>query len=220
MRHENPHYFANNASYHDAAGCGRPGRWVIATGGVYSRRMNSRQQLEILSVPLTELCCDPGNVRRHDEKNIAAIKQSLQRFGQQKPIVIDGANIIRAGNGTFQAARELGWTHISAVRTTLDGADAVAYAIADNRTAELAAWDHEALIRQLGALDADLAAAAGFTDKDIAELSDGTPRETDEPTSPLPESYELAVTCRDQADQQELYERLTAEGRTCRVLTL
>ena len=182
--------------------------------------MDQPNNLQTLMLPMADLQCDPANVRMHDEKNIAAIKQSLRRFGQQKPIVIDAANIIRAGNGTFQAARELGWTHISVVRTKLTSADSVAYAIADNRTAELAAWDDAALIRQLGALDADLAAAAGFTDKDIAKLSDAVPADVDEPNSPLPETYEIAVTCRDQADQQELYERLTAEGRSCRVLTL
>jgi len=169
---------------------------------------------------MADLVCDPANVRRHDDKNMTAIKQSLQRFGQQKPIVIDSQNVIRAGNGTFAAAQALGWTHISVVRTDLAGADAVAYAIADNRTAELAAWDHEALIAQLGGLDASLTAAAGFSGEDIKKLADFAPAEAREPTAPLPESYEIAVTCRDQADQQELYERLTAEGRPCRVLTL
>ncbi len=182
--------------------------------------MNQPKQLKIEMVAMADLACDPANVRRHDEKNMAAIKQSLQRFGQQKPIVIDGQNVIRAGNGTFEAARALGWTHIGVVRTELVGADAIAYAIADNRTAELAAWDHEALIRQLGGLDANLAAAAGFTGKDIEKLAEYSPPACDDAASPLPESYEIAVTCRDQADQQELYERLTAEGRSCRVLTL
>lgn len=34
------------------------------------------------------------------------------------------------------------------------------------------------------------------------------------------ESYQLAVECRDEDDQRLLYERLTGEGRRCRVLTL
>ena len=31
--------------------------------------------------------------------------------------------------------------------------------------------------------------------------------------------YRLIVDCRDEADQKRMYERLTAEGRACRVLT-
>jgi ParB-like chromosome segregation protein Spo0J len=81
------------------------------------------------------------------------IKASLTRFGQQKPIVVDSKGIILAGNGTFQAALEMGWTEIDIVKTPLDGAMAQAYAIADNRSAELAEWDYKglsAVLRGLG----------------------------------------------------------------------
>jgi len=36
----------------------------------------------------------------------------------------------------------------------------------------------------------------------------------------IPESYQVVVTCDDEAQQREVYERLTAEGRTCRLLML
>ena len=36
----------------------------------------------------------------------------------------------------------------------------------------------------------------------------------------IPESYELVVTCTNEEDQREVYERLAAEGYACRVLTL
>jgi hypothetical protein len=37
---------------------------------------------------------------------------------------------------------------------------------------------------------------------------------------PLPESFHLLVKCRDEPQQRELYERLTAQGHDCRVLSL
>ena len=46
-----------------------------------------------------------------------------------------------AGNGTLTAAQELGWTEIDIVRTQLEGIEATMFAIADNRTAELAEWE-------------------------------------------------------------------------------
>ena len=92
-------------------------------------------------VPIDSVSLDPANVRRHGERNLATIKASLSRFGQQKPIVVDGDGIVRAGNGTWTAAKALGWKEITVVRTTLKGAEATAYAIADNRTGELAEWD-------------------------------------------------------------------------------
>ena len=36
----------------------------------------------------------------------------------------------------------------------------------------------------------------------------------------IPESYQVVVDCRDEAEQKALYERFTAEGLTCRLLTL
>ena len=124
-------------------------------------------------IDISELACDPANVRAHDAKNLDAIKGSLQRFGQQKPIVIDGKGIVIAGNGTLTAARALGWDAINIVRTELAGSEAVAYAIADNRTAELAEWDDEALAKQLSALqieDEALVEAAGFSDAELQAL--------------------------------------------------
>src|SRR5438874_8509523 len=97
--------------------------------------------MTIETLPISSLHLDPANARRHPARNLDAIKASLARFGQQKPIVVDAAGICRAGNGTLAAARALGWATIRAVRTPLAGAEAAAYAIADNRTAELAEWD-------------------------------------------------------------------------------
>jgi ParB-like chromosome segregation protein Spo0J len=36
----------------------------------------------------------------------------------------------------------------------------------------------------------------------------------------VPESFQILVDCRDESDQRTLYERLTAEGYRCRVLTI
>ena len=136
-------------------------------------------------VPIDSVTFDPANVRKHGERNLATIKASLNRFGQQKPIVVDAAGVVRAGNGTLAAAKALGWKEIAIVRSTLSGADATAYAIADNRTAELAEWDDDALAQTLAALqieDEELAKVTGFDDAEIAALAvpDFSPASEDE----------------------------------------
>ena len=113
--------------------------------------------MKIEKLHIDQVTPDPGNVRKHSQKNIDAIKASLNRFGQQKPIVCDKKMCVRAGNGTLQAAKELGWTHINVVVSELDRADLIAYGIADNRTAELAEWDIDGLEAQLAGLDEELA---------------------------------------------------------------
>jgi ParB-like chromosome segregation protein Spo0J len=128
-------------------------------------------QVEVL--PLDALHVDPANVRHHPARNLDAIKASLARFGLQKPIVIDANNVVRAGNGTLEAARALGWETIACIRTPLRGVEAVGYAIADNRSAELAEWDDEGLAEVLRGLqsepDFDMA-AVGFLDDEIDKL--------------------------------------------------
>lgn len=139
------------------------------------------------TVPIETIQFDPANARRHGEKNLAAIKSSLARFGQQKPIVVDANGVCRAGNGTLAAAKALGWKEVAIVRSPLAGAEATAYAIADNRSAELAEWDDDALAQTLAALqieDEELAVATGFDMKEIEALTAPTEVEEDEIPEP------------------------------------
>jgi ParB-like chromosome segregation protein Spo0J len=129
-------------------------------------------------VDINSVLPDPANLRRHGMKNLNAIKASLARFGQQKPIVVDADGIVRAGNGTLDAARELGWKQITIVRTPLRGSEATAYAIADNRTADLAEWNDEMLAETLASLKIDdeaLAIATGYDLQEIEAMFKGQP---------------------------------------------
>lgn len=119
-----------------------------------------------------EIHPDPSNARKHSPRNIDAIAASLHRFGQQKPIVVDSSGVVRAGNGTLEAAKKLGWSEVAVVESDLKGAEMTAFAIADNRTAELAEWDDEVLAATLQALEeADVPLTdAGFTSEELAEV--------------------------------------------------
>lgn len=108
-------------------------------------------QMKIEQVAVSLLKADPQNARKHDSANLAAIAGSLEQFGQRKPIVISEDNVVVAGNGTLAAAISIGWKEIEVVRIPKDWTSnqIKAFALADNRTAELAEWDHETLGSQL-----------------------------------------------------------------------
>jgi ParB-like chromosome segregation protein Spo0J len=127
--------------------------------------------LKIVKVAINSLTLDDNNARTHSEKNIESITRSLDKFGQQKPIVVH-KDIVIAGNGTVLAAQKLGWTEIQIVKApdSWDSETVKAYALADNRTAELAAWDEEILLETLTSLSDAMLEAAGFTDMDIRAL--------------------------------------------------
>lgn len=118
--------------------------------------------MNIENIDIASLVPDPNNVRKHSQKNLDAIKGSLTKFGQQKPIVVDEKNVVIAGNGTFAAAKELGWKSLNCVVTSLSGFEKTAFALADNRTAELAKWDQ-------GGLD-EMLASLQLNDFDVTEI--------------------------------------------------
>ncbi len=127
--------------------------------------------MKLTTTKIAELSLDPSNVRKHGRKNLDAIKASLRKFGQQKPIVVDAKGIVLAGNGTLTAAQELGWTEIEIVRTQLEGVEATMFAIADNRTAELAEWDDK-LAEVLASLEAEdfPLEEIGFSNEDLEKF--------------------------------------------------
>lgn len=130
------------------------------------------KKLTVQLVAVDSLINDPKNARKHNAKNIAAIEKSLTEFGQQRPIIVDADNVVVAGNGTLEAARNLGWTQIAVTVSTLDAQRAKAFALADNRTAELADWDSAQLLESLKELDElDLLNATGFTDAELNDLN-------------------------------------------------
>lgn len=111
---------------------------------------------------------DPDNARRHERANIDAIKASLERFGQQYPIVVRADGLILKGGGTYAAVVELGWATIAVVRSGLEGDESRAYALVDNHSSDLSSFDPDVLaltLDDLGAAGIDVA-SLGF---DVAE---------------------------------------------------
>jgi len=141
--------------------------------------------MKIERLAITELKLDPNNARKHDETNLDAIAGSLTQFGQRKPIVISKDNTVVAGNGTVTAAQKLGWQEIDVVRIPAEwDADRIkAFALADNRSAELAAWDVKVLnaqLMELVELDFDIQ-EIGFEMPQVLELETQEEEELPEP---------------------------------------
>jgi hypothetical protein len=171
--------------------------------------------MTIEQLPISTLSPDPANARRHPQRNLDQIKASLKRFGQQKPIVVDSNNIVRAGNGTLSAAIALGWTTIAAVRSDLVKTELTAYAITDNRSAELAQWDMEILSTTL--VNPEIG-DVGFLPIEIDKMI-GRPMEDLTNQSLPPEKWLIVVTCKDENDQAELLERFATDGIKCKAIT-
>lgn len=102
--------------------------------------------LVVERVPLDTINEAEVNPNKHPERNIAAIRTSLEQFGQVEPLVVRLANReVIGGNGRLQTMREMGWTEADVVFVDVDDTQAKAMGLALNRTGQLAEWDFEEL---------------------------------------------------------------------------
>ncbi len=156
--------------------------------------------LRALAWPIDALRPSPDNARKHTDADLSALSESLRLHGQRKPVVVKHTyrgvrNTVLAGNGTVEAARRLGWSHVAV--TWFDGTDddGREYAIRDNRTAELSAWDAD----QLAALQADGVDLLALWHDDVALadlLRENAPTPTFAPVDADSRLDELEPHCR------------------------
>ena len=124
------------------------------------------------SVPLGRLFCSPANPRRNDEA-VPHVAASLRRFGWQQPIVAKPSGEVIAGNTRLKAAQSLGMTEVPVVWFAGTDLDAVAYAVADNRSHEFSTWIEEDLAKLLQQLRTeDALDGVGYESADIDALLD------------------------------------------------
>lgn len=101
-----------------------------------------------------ELVPYEGNPRRHGEKQMQALRRSLREFGFLRPLLIDRENRLVAGQAVLQAAMAEGMDVVPCILAEgLTAEQRRAYILADNRLAELAEWDRQALRVELQALN-------------------------------------------------------------------
>lgn len=143
---------------------------------------------DVVHVDPASLHPNPSNARKHSDKQIQQIAASLQRFGFLVPIVVDASHMIRAGHGRWLAARHMCLASVPIIEARfMSDEDARAFALAENRIAELSDWDQDLLageLKDLFELDYDFN-VTGF------ELSDLDFGELDTPKSCKAERVEL-----------------------------
>lgn len=123
-----------------------------------------------LNVPIAELIPYPGNPRRGD---VEKIKESMRENGWAGAVVRQASTgYMLIGNHRTRAWGELGHEHVPIVHTIdVDDATARRLVLADNRTTDVASYDHEALIDIIRAAAAEEErglVGSGYEDADVA----------------------------------------------------
>jgi len=163
-----------------------------------------------------------ANSRTHSDEQIDQIAASITEFGFTNPILIDENSIIIAGHGRLEAAKRLDLDEAPCLRLShLTEAQKKAYIIADNKLALNAGWDDDLLKQEISALedlDFDIA-LLGFDSVELAKMFD----EIEEPEikeEKYNEVFNIIIDCKDEEEQERVFNRLDAEGYKCRVQSL
>jgi DNA modification methylase len=184
--------------------------------------------MNLETVAIDTLTPDPKNARLH-ERGVPELAESLTEFGQRKNLVV-WHDVVISGNGLMLAAQSLGWSEIEIDRVPDEWTyeKAQAYAIIDNKTAELSTWDLPVLSEIRFELDAvgwdtekfgfePLKPPVFFGDKD----PDDVPDIPEVPKSKVGDRYQLGehvLICGDATDV-DVMNRLMGGGMADMVFT-
>ena len=170
-------------------------------GNVASDLEALRLHTEYLAI--NALKTNPRHARKHSTQAIEKLAVSMRNMGFIVPLIVNADGMILAGHGRYRAAQKLGLKDVPVIRVHhLTEAMQRAYALADNKLAELGCWDDELLRIELQALieiettDVDFQCEfTGFStaDIDIALATPGSAGSDDE-CDPEPALQRIAIT--------------------------
>lgn len=142
-------------------GVGRVGaNGAVVIEGARGMRYRVAADLGKMLTPIAAVQHHERNARKRTPRNIEAIRASFDRFGQQRPLLVyhfagEAKPSVISGNGGLLVATQLGWTHVATSRFNGTSEEAEAFAVADNRSAELSEWETAVLTTAASAMRAD-----------------------------------------------------------------
>jgi hypothetical protein len=146
--------------------------------------------LQVVLKPIETLCLDPKNPRRHNPAQVKKIARSIEQFGFNVPVLIDGELNVIAGHGRLLASKLLGLSEVPTIQLEhLSPEKRRAFMVADNRLTEISTWDERLLaqhLKELSVLELDFdLETIGFETAEI-DLRIAGGAEVDEPDIPVP----------------------------------
>lgn len=109
--------------------------------------------MQVKQVRLQELRPYEANAKKHDDRQIKNVAESIRQYGFVQPLVVDRNGVIVIGHCRFLAAQMLGLQEVPCVCVDDLTPDQVnALRLVDNKSNE-SGWDYDLLAAELGALD-------------------------------------------------------------------
>ncbi|KAI3350133.1 DNA modification methylase [Clostridium botulinum] len=192
--------------------------------------------MNIQLLKLTDIKPYPNNPRIND-KAVDRVIASINEFGFNSPIVVDGNLMIINGHTRYKASQKMNLEKVPVVIVdNLTNEQVKAYRIADNKTAEYSEWDYDKLIKEIQELchanyDLDM---TGFDEseclkmiEDLSEFDEKVPEddidveseleklENETPTVKRGQIYKLGkhyLMCGDSTCESDVRKLMSASG--------
>lgn len=180
--------------------------------------------MEIENIKIEDLIPYARNSRTHSDEQVAQVAASIKEFGFTNPVLIDADDGIIAGHGRVLAARKLKMHEVPCIRLGhLTESQKKAYIIADNKLALNSGWDEEMLkleLLELKELDFSIDVIGFNADEIMALLDEIQEKEKELKEETYSEIFNIIIECKDEEDQEKIFNRLDSEGYKCRVQSL
>lgn len=176
------------------------------------------------AVPIAALSMHPENPREGD---VGGIVTSIEANGFYGALVVqESTGRILAGNHRARSVAEVGGETAPVIYVECDDMTARKIMLADNRLSDIASNDEGKLKELLMAIAAeDTLEGTGFDGDDLDDLINGAAAAEKSSASPgdpgeerYKEQYGVIVICADATEQESVFNRLAAEGLTCRIV--
>ena len=176
---------------------------------------------------ISDLIPDDRNFNVGSEFGNSLIEKSLRKFGAGRSILIDKNNKIIAGNKTVENSAAIGLEDVLIVES--DGTKLIAVkrtdidlntkrgremALADNASAKAnITWDFENINLEFDTQECKDWGVIDFTEVEAEN-------EQKDLSDQLKETFEVIITCKDEKHQEQVYNKMIADGFKVRILTL
>jgi ParB-like chromosome segregation protein Spo0J len=169
-------------------------------------------------VRLEDLKFDGCNPNRLSREGMERLKASIRRWGDIVPIVTNKDLLVADGEQRAFAMKELGMTECSVIRLPVEDVDRrllrqVLNKLRGEHLKELDAEEFRIIVDE-GA-EEDLKYLLGLSNEKLQTYFDSGIEEVE-----YHETFEVVVSCKDEAEQETVYNKLRRDGYKCRVLTL
>jgi len=166
----------------------------------------------------------PKNWRTHPQSQQDALRGVLAEIGYADALLArelpDGSLELIDGHLRAETTPDI---EVPVLVLDLDDEEAAKLLALHDPLAGLAEANADVLAELLQHVETENEAVRAVLDGMLSEPQlalDNEPEHDLPPEVPIPEAFQVVVECRDEAEQRALFERLTAEGLTCKLLTL